>query len=303
MDVYKLSPGFSPIFSISTINDFERLTMKDKPHWDFSDGEEPALYAICPICGNPIQMIALFRRTINSPRAHGRHIAHDVPNLADYNHEAYDSCPYANPNAHRPDRDARKRSIEGLPHDIYNLLREQFDRAIYLLKKKLPIFISKALAASMLDDYLATRGYLYVGASLQNLPWMLAYMGPSRGLTGRFVKRETPLAQAIADAKIPGCLLIGGEKEGYLKVARAKGTFLELKFCFIAHSRKVQDHQLSETLDFVVNYGKGTPPRRIYRETLQIDPTYFFNLVNLPPERGQRTHELLALAAEKMLDI
>ncbi|MGL4208563.1 MAG: hypothetical protein ACRCTY_04170 [Candidatus Adiutrix sp.] len=55
MDSYKLSLGFNPTFKISTINDFEERTMKRKPFWNDSEGE-PVLYAICPLCDNPIHL-------------------------------------------------------------------------------------------------------------------------------------------------------------------------------------------------------------------------------------------------------
>lgn len=301
MDVYKLSPGFSPVFQISTLTDFERRTMKRPPYWNYTDGEEPTLYAICPACGNPITMVALARRTSDSPKAHGRHVTHDIPKLASYNQEAYDFCPYANPNAHMPDKNERKKNIDGLPFDIYNLLRKEFDRVIYLLQKDIPVYISHAFAGTLLDDYLKTKGYLYPAASLQNLPWTFAYASASHSLVKRFIKKESPLAQVLEQGVIPDCQLLEGKKPGYLLVESARKTFLDISFCFIAHERTVKDGVMSETIEFAVSSGNERPPRCIYRETIQINPTYFFNLVNLPPEKSKRNHELLALAAEKML--
>lgn len=299
MDSYKLSPGLSPIFHISTVIDFEERTMKRKPFWDYNDGE-PILHAVCPICDNPIQIVALFRRTRNSPRAHGRHLIHDVPGLAKYDHEAYDCCPYANPNKPQPGKGDRKKKLDGLPRDIYMLLREQFDRMIYLLQKDIDIFISIAFAKTLLSDYLKTKGYLYVAASMQNLPWIFAYMGASHSLIGRFIKKDSSLAKALVDADIPDCVLTEGEKPGFVRVSSVKGKFLDISFCFIAHERTIKEHTLSESVDLVINYGKGTPPRPIYRKTLQVNQSHFLNLIKLPEDRAKRNSEQLALAAEKM---
>lgn len=302
MDSYKLSSGLSPIFHISTVTDFEERTMKRKPFWDSNDGE-PVLYAVCPLCDDPIQMIALYRRKSDSPRAYGRHVGHDVPGLAKYDQEAYDCCPYANPDKLLPGKGDRKKKLDGLPLEIYKLLREQFDRVIYLLQKDIDIFISIAFAETLLNDYLKIKGYLYVAASMQNLPWIFAYMSENHGLIGRFIKKDSPLAKAIVDADIPDCVLTEGEKPGFFKVSRVEGRFPDISFCFIAHELTVKEHALSENIDFVVNCGKGTPPRRIYRKTLQVNQSYFLNLINLPEERSQRNIKQLALAADKMPDL
>ena len=147
----------------------------------------------------------------------------------------------------------------------------------------------------MLQNYCNERGHLYVEASLYNLPWVFAYMGGSYSLMWRIIKQDSPLAEAIA-ANLPECVF---DENSQLRAAQ-KDSFQDVSFCFMAYQTKIKEHSLTESVDFVVNHGKGTPPRCIFRKTLMVDQSHFLNLIELPAERARRNPALLALAAELM---
>lgn len=93
------------IFSIKKNGDFHELsrekyieiTSKKYPFYT-----DKGYYAICPSCGNPIQIINLFgdeyrEENTGKKKMHGRHIRKDIIGVASYNQEEYDNCKLSNP--------------------------------------------------------------------------------------------------------------------------------------------------------------------------------------------------------------
>lgn len=50
---------------------------------------------------------------------------------------------------------------------------EQFDRVVYILEKETQLVLSENALRGMLQRYKGERGYLYTGATLRNVPWIL----------------------------------------------------------------------------------------------------------------------------------
>jgi len=69
---------------------------------------------------------------------------------------------------------ARKAVLDPVPRKILETLIDQFDHVVYLLQKETGIQFSPELLKQMLETYRSARGYLYYGATLQNVPWIFA---------------------------------------------------------------------------------------------------------------------------------
>lgn len=283
MNVFKLQPGLRPVHKISR-DKFEAMTGKMAP-WYQREGDKIAPFAVCPACDNPIRIVALYERHENSPSPYGKHSPKTVAGLATYNQIAYDDCPYAHPGMEL-DRDRRRPETDPRGRDILQLLRDQFDRVIYIIQRDTGIIISPALAKSLLESFLGMQGHLYVGTNLCNLPWMFAYMTTGQTLFGRKIKQGCELMLALEGNKD-----ISITEES--KVTSSKKEFLEITFCFIEHKIIQKGSSQEETIKFLVNMKE----KEIFHQTIKIDPVYFHNLVNLPPERASRDERLLDIAA------
>lgn len=180
MDVYKLRPGLQPIHTIEK-NRFEADTQMAFPWYQATQKGSDAVFAVCPACDNPIRIVAMYERRENSPVCHGRHMPRSVPGVADYDQHAYDSCIYANPDAQR-NPGTRRPGGDPRGRDILTLLRQQFDRIIYVLVHCTGIRIREGLAREMLRSFLGMRGHLYVGTTLCNLPWLFGHMATAHSL-------------------------------------------------------------------------------------------------------------------------
>lgn len=243
-------------------------------------------YAVCPACDNPIRIIALYKRHENSPSPYGRHVAESIYKLASYDQAAYDRCPYVNPgmklekNMLRPEDDSKSLNI-------LQLLRDQFDRVIYLLQRSTGIVFSEKLAQDMLKSFLYMRGHLYIGTNICNLPLMFGYMTTSQSLYGRIINKESPLMEALQKNKD----LEFSDKN---QLKSSKGKFIDINFTFIEHKTTRHDTEYKETITFIVSLKNEI----IFTQLIEIDPMHFHNLVNLPPEQTHRNQRLLDIASE-----
>ena len=101
MDFFKVNPGLSRIWPILRTS-YETATGQNKKYKRKSRSGL-SYFAVCPICDNPIQLIGLYRDTAESGRKpYGKHCRHTVPDLAEYDEDAYLDCPYSDPNRTPP---------------------------------------------------------------------------------------------------------------------------------------------------------------------------------------------------------
>lgn len=284
MDIYKLKPGLHPIHAIS-VEQFEADTQKQSP-WYQRKNDETVQYAVCPACDNPIQIISLYKRHKDSPNPYGRHVPKSIQGIATYEQEAYETCPYANPSM-KLDKTCLRHESSKHGRAVLLLLRDEFDRVVYLMRKMTGIIVSEKLAQTMLQSFLDMRGYLYVGTNTCNLPWLFCYMTTSQSLFGRFIEDDSPLIHALRD----------NDKLALTDQNQVKGIgteFLPLNFAFIEYNISGKGTERLETVNFIVSLGKEI----IFQDTIEIDPMHFHNLVNLPPERAKRNERLLKIAEE-----
>ena len=284
MDVYKLKPGLQPIHRISK-EQFENDTNKQWP-WYQEKGTETVQYAVCPACDNPIRLVALYKRYENSPSPHGRHNPESIPGIADYDQGEYDKCPYANPGM-KLEKNMLREEKNPKAYNILSLLREQFDRIIYLLQRSTGIVFSERLARDMLKSFLNMRGHLYIGTNLCNLPLMFGYMTTNQNLYGRILDKNSRIIEALRKNKN-----IQISDTNQVKISN--GNFININFFFADHKVSRLDTDYKETVTFNVVIEKDI----VFKEDITIDPMYFHSLVNLPPERSRRNQRLLDIAAE-----
>lgn len=251
--------------------------MKEDPWYQMNDSGTESQFAICPACNNPIQLIGLYHLPANVSAPYGRHIGQSITGLAAVNAEARESCPLFKPR--RYTQTSRKNSPEGLPQMILEILISEFDRVIYLLQKQTGIRFSYNLVRKMLKKYRDTKGHLYMGASLINIPWIFAYMTDSQSLFMQNVSGNPELTKAIEDT-IPTAYILDGRVMA--RQSTDKLPFIELNICFIHHHSRTDNGSWTEQMTMVVstfpNSTERTQRQIIYQKQIVFDHAYFQNL-------------------------
>lgn len=301
MRYFKAKPGATSIYKIDK-NEFEQVTKQKSPYYVHNERNELVQFAVCPACDNPIEIIGLYKRLKNTDHPYGKHFPKSIFGLAEYNQQAYDYCPYAD--KHKSvNKDSRKTKLTDFEKNIYYLLREQFDRVIYILSKQLDIGITNSVAKEMLNTYVNGKGWMYPWSTLNNIPWVFGHLTWSKGLFGKPILKDSPFYCAILE-KCPNAFFVSWDGYGgkYEKLL-SKGSFLDLNYCIINHNRIIENEEFLETMELVVSEGGVGKERKIFTKTLTIDQTYFFNLVNLSEEKSRRNPALLKIAKEIMKDL
>lgn len=270
---------------------FEAETGRKKPWYVNNETGSPSCFAVCPACDNPIQILGFYHALKNTENPYARHTPQSVRGLAAYRQESYDFCPYA---ANRKyDSQARRQQGDPLGEKILDILVPNFDRVIYILEAALGFKISDNLANALLKDYSGQTGYRYTGATLQNIPWVFAYMTLAKSLLGRVVTDDELLA---AIQKEVANIAVTPTSRGQQVSWGASKDFVELTFCFMHHRARLDnDGNLKETMKMVVRQGNNTD---VYSKTIEFDRQWFRNLIQLPQERAKRPRKatLVALA-------
>ncbi|WP_233097293.1 MULTISPECIES: hypothetical protein [Pseudomonas] len=227
---------------------------------------------------------------------------HAITHIAPFNGEARNNCPYFSPRQHK--KIDRKASFDGIPRKILKLLIEQFDRVVYILEKETHLVLSENALRGMLQRYKGERGYLYVGATLRNVPWIFAYMSDATRLFGPKVSGNAELVKAIG-SEVPGAEISSAGRLGSKNVPGSKAPYFDLKMSFIRH-RIVKDSEASELLEsmeFVVSQPRNGELEHIHKEIIKFDPAWFESLIRMPADHPYRSMDRVQWAREELGDL
>lgn len=192
---FKVSTGATTVHKITRDN-VEALLGR-RPPW-FRQGQargDDRHYAACPYCDNAVQLKGLYRRDESSPQPYGSHVGKPL-NGFPFDEFDLEFCLFRLKSktygkaSRRPMGEATKRLI--------CLAVTEFDRIVLILRDDFGFPFSINFAGKMLNQWFDSKGYLYSGAHLRNLPWMIAYFGPSQSLFGQPVGGNTELANGIS---------------------------------------------------------------------------------------------------------
>jgi hypothetical protein len=241
---------------------FEETTRKKEPWYPKSFHGEPdgTPRAICPACDNPVQIIGFYKARSDGVRPYGKHTGKAVRGFQHFSPEDYKWCPLAEKRKTLPTGKIKKVSSSGIPEKILAIVIARLDLIVSIISEEIGVQISAQLAQKMLETFIYNEGHLYVGATLQNIPWMFAYMSNAQSLFGQTITNNSLLIERIRE-RIPHSHISATGK-----VSKSE-MYYALSFCFIHHKRDVVDGEVKESLQFVVSDGNQ---RNIYRQKIEI---------------------------------
>jgi hypothetical protein len=146
----------------------------------------------------------------------------------------------------------------------------------------------------MLDKYFSMEGHLYIGATMENIPWIFLYLSLNQTLYKRTILRDSLAFNAIKD-NVYGIVFENTENEKYVTIEPQPEAFLNLNFSFLAHERKRRDGQFLEVISFCIYQDE----KEVFKEKIVLNTDWFFNLVEYDEWiENNRNKKLLELAKE-----
>ena len=270
MDVFKTKPGISESILINEEN-FTGKTKKREPYYVTKGDGKISCRAICPICDNPIQIIGLYKKEEEcTVKPYGRHHKGYVKRLARYDQTSYENCPYSNPNYRNGN--ARRTPADPTGQALYRIMRDEFDKIIYILGNTIGIHISIGFAEKLLQSWKVNEGWRYYESTYANLPYMLLYAEPAYSMFGRILPRKGNIYPKLIQCGRNFAFEDHGES--YVKIAQKHGKYLDATF-YLGNHRYTQDGEhLTETYNLVIVEGKEA----IYEKEIEVEEEYLDKL-------------------------
>lgn len=292
MNVFKTAQGIYESIQISE-KTFTEATGKKQPYYVVDEQTKRArCFAVCPLCDNPIQIIGLYKAHNEGKNPYGKHFPNDIARLANYDEEAYYGCSYANPN--REKKVIKRKPDNPTSKAMYELLKKQFDRLVYILEQNIEIKISIAFAEEILRIYCENEGWRYYESTYDNLPFMLIYALQAKPLVNRLILKNGELCEALK-SKCNNIYFEETANDKYVKV-KAESGFVNLSFYLCNHNIVKKENDIDETYRLVVT----ETDKIIYEKNITVDPSFLPKLMNLSSERSHRNFSMLEIAERIM---
>lgn len=260
-------------------------------------------YGVCPSCLNPIQLIGLSKEIKYEP--HGKHTGKYINGLPKWNQMRYEYCPYAKRNEYKaPDDNDLLNEIDEGVVELYNLLKENFDRVVYVIQKELHIRCSDVFWRDALKQYVVNQIYCYPWLTEANLPYVFALRGMQQK---NCFKQKFEIDSEIYNElkKHPNIQFddikfhSGKVDEKYKFLNHKNECFMNLVFRFTAHQQNAVDGQtLKESMLFCIDDNVST--ETIYERRIEFDESYFMNIINSENAEKYRVQKYLDIANECM---
>lgn len=285
-----------------TIQNFADCTGYDSPFVQRAkDSDKVSFYAYCPSCLNSIQIIGLSE--IAKVRPYGRHTGKTVEGFRTWNYDKYVYCPYAD-RTHRisPSDDWESNTIiDEKAVGLYNLLRDQFDRVVYVISKELGIRGNKDFWRGNLKCFLNGRTYTFPWLTDTNLPYVFAFWGmQQQNLWGLLFQKESLLYNALLNH--PDISFCKPDEHGYCKYKRVGRRFVNLQFRFFDFRQNaVEGEELRKSFRIGIN-DRGMENPHFFECRIDFNENFLQNLIYHGHEEN-RQQWLLDIAAELMPDI
>jgi len=303
MKYFKIEPSRSALRYEITHDNFEEITQNKYPYEQKNAKGGLIQYGLCPFCLNPIQLIGIERKI--KCRPYGKHTGINIDGFPKWNQVKYEYCPFSEKRVKRKINDEdRLLEITDDVIELYELLKSEFDRVVYVVSDTLGIQCSRHLWESTLQQFLDDRAYCYPWLTESNLPYIFAY----RGLQHKRIWRQrfavdSKVFKAIK--KYPNAIFVNPEdkngeeiKDSKYKILLNKNGFLNLRFRFTNHKQVSADGEaLKESMLYCID--DADTGKIVFEQLIEFEETYFLNILN-KENKNKRQKWLLDIADKLM---
>jgi len=278
----------------------EQKTLKRYPCYQ-TPSNDKHVFGKCTFCGNPVQIIGFYRQkdllTMDyKKKPFARHYRKDVKGIAIHNQDTYEQCPYKRPWQYNK---ADKRIYNtDVSKQIKSFFIEHFDKIVRVIKNDTGILYGSSILKKMIASYKQWDAWQYIGASLENIPWVFLYMSDSQDLFGQYIQKNSRLYSEIKKKK-HGAKLIDNKDTVQLN-GFINPSYI-LTQCFTNHTSKPNNGVIDEKITIVISLQDKINEKNnitLLEQRINFDKEHFFKLINY--KSWNSNSKLLKLVEDQM---
>ncbi|MDD3142172.1 MAG: hypothetical protein PHX08_24850 [Lachnospiraceae bacterium] len=175
MDVFAIKKGEAFVLSV---DEFEKKTSHEYPYYRQNKDKKLALYAICPECGNPIQIINLYGAEMMQNKTYlvtmyGKHTGGAVSGFPYWNDAEKRNCSLYKPS---PLGNTEIRTKTEVSEEIRIIIENNWGRIKQDIRSIVGVNLSNRVMEHMKEIFMESKAYCYKAVNKYNIPYaMLRY--------------------------------------------------------------------------------------------------------------------------------
>ncbi|MBN3859890.1 hypothetical protein GKC56_05095 [Neisseriaceae bacterium PsAf] len=219
-----------------TITNFEEATQKMYPYYQVNNNGKQKLYAVCPACGNTIQIINLYgiqqvQNITNVATTYGRHCNRNIAGFDPIDINRKENCDLYRPTplGNREIMHNDQTSIE-----LKQLIENNRDAIKKDIRKILSINLSHNILDRVIDSFIESQSYSYRAVTKYNLPYSIIYYSEAINLYSQYLLEEGRLFNNIKISFSSSRYFIISEEN---KITKNTNKYAEVYFNFLSYRR------------------------------------------------------------------
>lgn len=185
-----------------TKENYIQATNEKEPYF-----KEGSYFAACPCCGNPIQIINLFKEENKEDdddeeylikkgrKIHGRHLRMSINGVAKYDEEKYKLCKLQNPIAFKLG-EIREKEEEN--EELRKLIERNKKKLVNDIREITGIFFEKQKIEELIESFLSNKNYRYTYTNKFNIPYAILYTETPINLYGQKLNLDSEISNEIS---------------------------------------------------------------------------------------------------------
>ena len=187
MDVFAIKKNGKP--SLLNIDNFEELTKKRFPYYQYGTDKKLKCYAVCPECGNPIHIINLYGAEMIQNQTgiiatYAKHTRGKVSGFEFWNPYDKVDCSFYNPT---PLGNTEIKHSDEYSEELKELIENNKRNVFKNIREVVSINLSTQIINRLYDSFMNSNSYTYKAVTKYNIPYAMLYYQQSISLYGQYI--------------------------------------------------------------------------------------------------------------------
>ena len=172
MDVFAIEKGKALKLSV---DEFEKQTCHDYPYYRTNKDKRLSLYALCPECGNPIQIVNMYGEEMMQNVTHkvtlyGKHTGRAVEGFPYWNEAEMKNCSLYKPS---PLGNTEIRTKTKESEEIKEIIEKNWRRIKQDIRGIVGVNIPNSVMEHMYEVFMESHAYSYKAVNKYNIPYAM----------------------------------------------------------------------------------------------------------------------------------